>query len=163
MTPRGAKRLAAALAGLVIALLIASFELSLSTRADFHVTNWILVTGVGLTFAAVGVLVAWRQPRNAIAWVFLSAGVGAGLGAVSGAYADHWIESGSGSEALAKAAAIYGDNSWIPFILVPLTFLLLLFPRSRSRCIFRSSLARNVDVTASSNWTSNFMAIVSAS
>ena len=131
MTPRGAKRLAAALAGLVIALLIASFVLYVSTKAGFHVAGWILIAGVGLTFAAVGVLVAWRQPRNAIAWVFLSAGVGAGLGAVSGAYADYWIESGSGPEALGKAAAIYGDNSWVPFILLPLTFLLLLFPDGR--------------------------------
>ena len=131
MTPRGARRLAAALAGLVIALLIASFVLSAPSKAAFHAANSILITGVGLTFAAVGVIVAWRQPRNAIAWVFLGAGVGAGLGAVSGTYADYWIESGSGSETLAKAAAIYGDNSWVPFILVPLTFLLLLFPDGR--------------------------------
>jgi hypothetical protein len=131
MTPRSAKGLAAALAGLVIALLIASFVLSASSNAAFDVADSILITGVGLTFAAVGVIVAWRQPRNAIAWVFLGAGIGAGLGAVSGAYADYWIESGSGPETLGKAAAIYGDNSWVPFILLPLTFLLLLFPDGR--------------------------------
>jgi hypothetical protein len=131
VTPRGAKRLAAALAGLVIALLIASFVFSASSKSGVDVADSILVTGVGLTFAAVGVIIAWRQPRNAIAWVFVSAGVGAGLGALSGSYADHWIASGSGSETLGKTAAIYGDNSWVPFILLPLTFLLLLFPDGR--------------------------------
>jgi hypothetical protein len=131
MTPRGAKRLAAALAGLVIALLIAAFVFSALAGAGIDVADSILVAGVGLTFAAVGVIIAGRQPRNAIAWVFLSAGVGAGLGALSGSYADYWIESGSGSETLGKLAAIYGDNSWVPFILLPLTFLLLLFPDGR--------------------------------
>jgi hypothetical protein len=131
MTPRGAKRRAAALAGLVIALLIASFVLSASSAAGVDVADSILIAGLGLTFAAVGVIIAARQPRNAIAWVFLSAGVGAGLGALSGAYADYWIESGSGSETLGKLATIYGDTSWVPFILLPLTFLLLLFPDGR--------------------------------
>jgi hypothetical protein len=131
MTPRGAKRLAAALAGLVVVLLIASMVLSALSEAGVDVADSILIAGVGLTFTGVGVIIVWRQPRNAIAWVFLSAGVGAGVGALSGSYADYWVESGSGSETLGRLAAIYGDNSWVPFILLPLTFLLLLFPDGR--------------------------------
>jgi hypothetical protein len=131
MTPRGANRLAAALAGLVIVLLIASLALSTSSTAGVDVADSILIAGVGLIFAAVGVMIAGRQPRNAIAWVFLTAGLGAGLGALSGSYADYWIDSGSGPATVGRAAAIYGDNSWIPFILLPLTFLLLLFPDGR--------------------------------
>ena len=131
MTPRGARRLATALAGLVVALLIAAIALDASSGAGVDVADSILIAGVGLTFAAVGVIIAWRHPRNAIAWVFLSAGVGAGLGALSGSYADYWIDSGSGPATLGKVAAIYGDNSWVPFILLPVTFLLLLFPDGR--------------------------------
>jgi len=128
MTRRSARRLAAALAGLVIALLIVSFVFDASSKPGFDLGGSILIVGVGLTFTAVGVIVAGRQPRNAIAWVFLAAGVGAGLGALSGSYTEYWIASGSGSETLGKTAAIYGDTSWVPFILLPVTFLLLLFP-----------------------------------
>jgi len=128
MTPRRAERLAAGLACLVVALFIASIVFSASSKGGVDVADSFLVIGIGLTFTCVGVLIAGRQPGNAIAWVFLTAGVGAGLGGLSGSYADYWVGSGSGSDTLGKVAAIYGDTSWVPFILLPLTFLLLLFP-----------------------------------
>jgi len=128
MTPRTARRLAAGLAALVVALFIVSVVFAASSEGGVDVADSLLILGIGLTFTCVGVLIAGRQPENAIAWVFLSAGVGAGLGALSGSYADYWVGSGSGSDTLGKLAAIYGDTSWVPFILLPVTFLLLLFP-----------------------------------
>ena len=47
---------------------------------------------------------------------------------MAGAYADYWVATGTGAKALGQTAAWYGELSWMPFILVPATFLLLLFP-----------------------------------
>ena len=68
------------------------------------------------------------MPGNAIGWLFLGVGASASLGSLSGAYAQYWIDTGAGTEALGQTAASYADLSWMPFILVPATFLLLLFP-----------------------------------
>jgi hypothetical protein len=128
MTSRTASRLAAVVAALVAVLFIAALAFAASSEGGVDVADSLLIFGIGLTFTCVGVMIAGRQPGNAIAWVFLTAGVGAGLGALSGSYADYWVGSGSGSDTLGKLAAIYGDTSWVPFILLPVTFLLLLFP-----------------------------------
>jgi hypothetical protein len=91
----------------------------------------VFIWAIALVFAGVGALIATRQPGNAIGWIFLSVAVTAGLAEVAHAYADYWLGGNGGSEALAKSAAWYGSLSWIPFILVPATFLLLLFPDGR--------------------------------
>jgi hypothetical protein len=57
--------------------------------------------------------------------------VAAGVAAVAGSYADYWVEARVGPALLGKTAALYGDLSWIPWIIVPSTFLLLLFPDGR--------------------------------
>ena len=89
------------------------------------------IWAIAFVFGGVGSLIATRHPGNAIGWIFLSVAVTAGLAEVAHAYADYWVGGSGGSEALAKAAAWYGSLSWIPFILVPATFLLLLFPDGR--------------------------------
>ena len=128
MSGGASRRLAWGLAALALLLMSAAEVLALTSESGADLGSDAFIWAIGLVFSLVGVIVAGRQPRNAIAWVFLSAGVGAGLAALSGSYADYWIASGSGSETLGKTAAIYGDNSWVPFILLPVTFLLLLFP-----------------------------------
>ena len=55
----------------------------------------------------------------------------AGLGTLASTYADSWIDDRAGPEILGKIAACYGSVGWIPFILIPSTFLLLLFPDGR--------------------------------
>ena len=124
-------RLAWGLAGLGLLLVASGTVLSLASGTGIDVRAEVFIWAITLAFAAAGVLIAARHPRNAIGWIFLGAGVAAGLGAVVGAYAEYWVESGAGPEALGKAAAWYGDVSWIPFIVVPSTFLLLLFPDGR--------------------------------
>ena len=88
----------------------------------------LFIWAIALVFAGVGVLIASRHPDNAIGWIFLAAGVAAGLGALAHSFAEYWVDGNGGPEALGKAAALYGEVSWIPFILMPATFLLLLFP-----------------------------------
>jgi hypothetical protein len=84
---------------------------------------------LAVVFTGVGVLVASRDPGNATGWLFLGVGVATGLGTLAGSYADAWVAGDSaGPRWLGELAAWYGTLSWIPFILVPCTFVLLLFP-----------------------------------
>ncbi len=120
------RRLAWGLTGLALVLLAGSWALSLVAG----VQSGSAVSGSAMTvgYAAAGVLIACGRPRNPIGWIFLGAAVSAGVGGLASAYADLWAVEHEGPEALGMAAAWYGELSWIPFILVPATFVLLLFP-----------------------------------
>jgi hypothetical protein len=96
----------------------------MSDGFGFNVFIW----AIALVFGATGGLIATRHPRNPIGWLFLVAAVSAGLAALSGTYADYYVAEGPGPQALGEAAAVYGDLSWMPFIVLPATFLLALFP-----------------------------------
>jgi hypothetical protein len=125
MSDRAALRLAWGLAGLALVLMLSSSVVSGVDLGDLFI--W----AIALVFAGVGALIASRHPGNAIGWILLAAGVAAGLGAVASSFAQHWVEGSGGPDALGKAAALYASLSWIPFILMPATFLLLLFPDGR--------------------------------
>jgi hypothetical protein len=89
----------------------------------------LFISALAVVFSGVGVLVASRHPGNATGWLFLGVGVATGLGTLAGSYADAWVAGRyDGSRRLGELAAWYGTLSWIPFILVPCTFVLLLFP-----------------------------------
>jgi hypothetical protein len=125
MSDRAALRLAWGLAGLAVVLMASSSMISGIDLGDLFI--W----AIALVFAGVGVLIASRHRDNAIGWIFLAGAVAAGLSAVTHSFADRWVGGNGGPEALGKAAALYGEVSWIPFILMPATFLLLLFPDGR--------------------------------
>jgi signal transduction histidine kinase len=116
------------LAALAIALLACATAVSLAGGGGVDIGSEIISWALGLGFATAGLLIAVRQPGNAIGWIFLGAAVAVGLGALTGSYADNWVDDRTGSETLGKTAAWYADLGWMPFILVPTTFLLLLFP-----------------------------------
>ena len=115
------------LAALAMLLMVAAEVLALASGSGTSAFIW----AIAITFAGVGTLIASRHPDNAIGWIFLWAAVTAGIAALAGAYANHWVDSRDGPALLGKTAALYGDLSWIPWILVPSTFLLLLFPDGR--------------------------------
>ena len=100
------------------------------TSRDAFSAN-IFIWAIALVFGATGGLIASRQPRNPIGWLFLVAAVSAGVASLSGTYADYYIATGKRPTLLGDAAAVYGDLSWIPFMLLPATFLLVLFPDGR--------------------------------
>jgi hypothetical protein len=131
MSARGSRRLAGALAALAPLLLLGGIVLSLAAGIGVGVGTEIFVWGVAVVFVVVGWLIASRHPDNAIGWLFLGAAVAAGLGALSASYADYWVDAKAGPELLGRTAAWYESLSWIPWILVPSTFLLLLFPNGR--------------------------------
>jgi hypothetical protein len=131
MSARGSRRLAGALAALAPLLLLGGIVLSLAAGIGVGVGTEIFVWGVAVVFVVVGWLIASRHPDNAIGWLFLGAAVAAGLGTLSASYADYWVDAKAGPELLGRTAAWYESLSWIPWILVPSTFLLLLFPNGR--------------------------------
>jgi signal transduction histidine kinase len=124
-------RLAWGLAASALVLLLTALFVSLFGGSDANVESRIFSSAITFVFAGVGVLIAVREPRNGIGWILLGSAVAAGLGSLAGSYADYWVDGRPGSEALGEAAAWYGEVSWMPFILVPSTFLLLLFPDGR--------------------------------
>jgi hypothetical protein len=127
LSRRASTRLAWGLAGFALVLIVSATVVS-ATSGDGGVHTGFFIWAITLVFAAVGILIASREPRNAIGWLFLGAAVGAGLGGLAGSYADYWVDARTGPALLGKTAAWYGNLSWMPFILVPVTFLLLLFP-----------------------------------
>ncbi|WP_205697561.1 ATP-binding protein [Conexibacter sp. SYSU D00693] len=115
-----------ALLAATAALVLVAVALRLRTGADG--STWLLVCAIAVGFAAAGALIALREPRNAIGWLFLGTGVAAGASALARELAAAWVDDGTGPELPGKLAASYEAVSWMPFVLVPSTFLLLLFP-----------------------------------
>jgi hypothetical protein len=134
VSPRAAKRLAFGLVALTLSLILVAWVAEAAgetgTEGDDFV-GAVLIGAFALIFVGVGALIATRHPGNGIGWIFLSAGVATGLAHLAGGYADRWTAGEGGSATLGEAAAWYANLSWIPFVLVPATFLLLLFPDGR--------------------------------
>jgi len=77
---------------------------------------------VYLAFPVVGALIASRQPRNAIGWLFLVAGLGR---SIDFAFVGYATATGS------PAAALIADLAWVPTLLGGTALLFLLFPAGR--------------------------------
>jgi hypothetical protein len=131
MTRVGTTRLAWGLAALAVVLMLSASVLSVADGSGLDFRTDVFIWAIALVFSGVGLLIASRHSGNAIGWILLAAGVSAGLGALSHAFAEYWVAGKGGSEVLGKASALYGEISWMPFILLPATFLLLLFPDGR--------------------------------
>jgi signal transduction histidine kinase len=81
-----------------------------------------------VAFPVVGYVLASRRPDNAISW--LIAGVGA-VFAVDGflsSYAAYAVHGGPGGRHLGAVLAAIEAAMWVPIVVPPATFLLLLFP-----------------------------------
>jgi hypothetical protein len=87
------------------------------------------VTLIALTFPPVGVLIAYRLPRNPVGWLFYGAGVIEGTNAVVGAYSVYSRSDGR-HLLLGNWAAWFDSFIWIPGLAVVI-WLLLLFPNGR--------------------------------
>ena len=130
-TAGSSRQLAWGLLGLSVALFVVGITLSVgSTGGRVDQQDVISLTFVAV-FSALGLMIASRQPRNAIGWIFLGVAVSAGLGHLARGYVEQWLAGGAASRAVGELAAVYAESSWIPWVLIPTTFLLLLFPDGR--------------------------------
>jgi hypothetical protein len=92
--------------------------------AIFTLATW-------LPFSVVGAIVASRHPRNTIGWLFCTIGLVLGLSTLARGYTEFWLASSWGSQSLGETAAWFSSWAWTLLIVVPTTFLLLLFPDGR--------------------------------
>jgi len=127
---RGARtrRLGWTLALLAVALLAGDFVFTLASDANDLGRSDPVAGAIGVAFSIVGALVASRQPRNAIGWIFLGVALSTGLSGAAHNFVEYHLADGPDQRWLVGAAAAYSDVGWIPFVLVPATVLLLLFP-----------------------------------
>src|SRR5215207_11158869 len=140
MRHHAATWLAWSLVALSVALLAGGIALSRaasSTVSDLPFGGEIGDSSVGanlvtlLTFSVVGAIIASRQPRNAIGWLFCSVGVTVGLNSFAGDFAEFWLASGFGVSSLGETAAWLSSWLWFLLVFAPLSLLLLLFPDGR--------------------------------
>jgi len=137
MSTRGASWLAWSLVALSVALHAGGIALARTTGftdpglpyggavdAVFTLATW-------LPYSVVGAFVASRHPRNTIGWLFCSIGLVLGLSTLAHGYTEFWLASGWGSRSLGETAAWFASWAWTLLIVVPTTFLLLLFPDGR--------------------------------
>jgi len=126
-----AKRLAQALVLLAAVLYGAGTALTLMSPGQRPESQDAIVLTFVAVFATMGLLIASRHQRNPIGWIFCGVAVSAGLGHLARSSVEYWLSGGAVSQALGEAAAVYTESSWIWWVLVPVTFLLLLFPDGR--------------------------------
>src|SRR5215211_4032527 len=137
MSARAASRLAWSLVVLSVALHVGGIALARTTGstdpglpyggavdAVFTLATW-------LPFSVVGAFVASRHPRNTIGWIFCGIGLVMGINSLAGGYAEYRLAGGYGPWSLAETAAWFASWAWTLLVVVPTTFLLLLFPDGR--------------------------------
>jgi hypothetical protein len=120
--------LAWGLAGLAVTLLVGGFVVPMTVGAYKLTPPDVLTTAITVAFSAVGALIAKRHPGNAIGWIFLGVAFFSGLGSFAHGYVAFLLADGGTPGIVAQTAAVYAEVSWVPFVLVPPSFLLLLFP-----------------------------------
>jgi hypothetical protein len=81
-------------------------------------------------FPALGALVASRQPRNAIGWIFIAIGLGVGLLVAGAEYAYYGLVLNNEVPGAAVGAWLE-QWLWLPSVGLILSFGLLLFPNGR--------------------------------
>jgi hypothetical protein len=99
----------------------------------------VVATGAGvdvyglayLSFPAVGLLIVFRQPRNAIGWVLVGLGFFLVTADLLRAYAHYTLTVEPGPLPGGGLALALGQHFWIAAVGLPGTFLILLFPDGR--------------------------------
>jgi hypothetical protein len=137
MSTRAARWLAWSLMVLSVVLLVGGIALDQMTRSTapgrlyYGPVDAVFYLATVLTFSVVGAIIASRQPRNAIGWIFCGVGLVMGINSLAGGYAEYRLSGGYGPWSLAETAAWFASWSWTILVYLPTSFLLLLFPDGR--------------------------------
>src|SRR5215217_3684785 len=130
--------LAWSLVALSVALLLGGIALARTTRladSEFYLyggtVDAVFTLATLLPFSVVGAITTSSHPHNTIGWLFCTVGLVVGLDALARGYAEFWIASSSASRSLGETAAWFSSWSWTLVVVVPTTFLLVLFPDGR--------------------------------
>jgi hypothetical protein len=137
MSGRAAAWLAWSLVVLSVVLLVGGLALDQMTRSTaqerpyYGPVDAVFYLATVLTFSVVGAIIASRQPRNAIGWLFCGVGLVMGLNSLTGGYAEYRLSGGYGPWSFVETAAWFASWSWTILVYLPTSFLLLLFPDGR--------------------------------
>jgi hypothetical protein len=120
------------LCGLAVVMMVAGVVLDEATNApsDEPFIEGVLLLLAFLAFPVLGALIASRQPRNAIGWIFIAIGLGIGFLVAGEEYAYYGLVRGLEVPG-AAVGAWFEQWLWLPSIGLMLTFGLLLFPNGR--------------------------------
>jgi hypothetical protein len=118
--------LAAGLGCLALAAVVATFPLG--SMAGQQSAQTVAAALVALAFAAVGLLVALRQPRNPMGWLLLAGGLLVALNFAAAFYAE--LDYRLGHHLPLGAVALMLQPSWAPAI-VSFGLSIMLFPDGR--------------------------------
>ncbi|MDQ3531679.1 MAG: hypothetical protein M3456_04800 [Actinomycetota bacterium] len=120
---RTAPRLVWVALGAITLVVLASQAFSVAAGVGADPTAVII-----LAFPIVGALIASRQPRSAIGWIMLAVGVEEAVSDGLYIYAEYSLAIHPGSLPRPDLALALGAPTWVPFIGLMGTFLILLFP-----------------------------------
>ena len=123
---------ARAVFGLSIAGLVAGIVLAVLDAASADYTGslgedvgYIVTFG---TFPVIGYVLATRRPENSLGWLLLGIGAAFGLGAFADAFAGYAVDAKADVRQMGAFMAAIAAPLWVPVVVLPTTFLLLLFP-----------------------------------
>src|ERR687890_585740 len=110
MSGRAAAWLAWSLVVLSVVLLVGGISFALMPRSSVPerlFDGLVTLSVLALAFSVVGAIIASRQPRNAIGWLFCGVGVTIGLSSFAGDYTEFWLASGFGRGVLLGETAAW--------------------------------------------------------
>jgi len=115
----------------VVSILIAIASLGIAVHqalisGDYStiLTHQTLTPFITIAFAVIGALVASRHPRNPIGWIFVAVSLLYALTAFSAAL----LINRSPSSPVYEWADWFGSWLWVPAVMLPVTFVPLVFP-----------------------------------
>ncbi len=138
MSARAASWLAWSLAGLCVAMFVATFPLFVLARSAQVPSGWSVNLSIGgllgqvlfLVFPLVGALIASRRPRNPIGWILLADGLLWMLTGMTDYYRVYGLAS-PGSVPFPVIVAGISNFMWVPAVGLSGTYMFLLFPDGR--------------------------------
>lgn len=114
------------LSAVLVLLLAAAIALAVLTHSTSNLGLFLLL----IPFGGCGVLIAARQPQNAIGWILVAIAAGSALGTDASSYSESIHFHGAHALPLGRLAVALVPLGWMPFLaLLPLP--LLLFPAGR--------------------------------
>jgi uncharacterized integral membrane protein len=114
------------LVGIVAGIVIGVLDAQLTDHAVFSGAGDLPFILGFAAFPIIGYVLAVRRPDNAIGWVML--GMGLIMGLPFAGYGSYAIHGGPGGRDLGLVLEASDQPRWIPIVVIPTTFLLLLFP-----------------------------------
>ena len=108
-----------------VAFAIADASIRPDGAADSPLSDLGFISAFAM-FPVIGYVLATRRPENSLGWLMLGIGVFFGVTAVASELGAYLIHSGDRDAGLVLVA--FDQPSWVPIVVLPVTFLLLLFP-----------------------------------